>query len=83
VKPFVPVVLIAVVVTLTVTRKTPFSDLPDVLTVEEVGQDLGIGRNTAYTRICAICSWLARQASREGCRARPDLVDKSSRAEFA
>lgn len=31
-----------------ITRSTRFEDLPDVLTVEEVGRFLGIGRNSAY-----------------------------------
>ena len=31
-----------------ITRATRFDDLPDVLTVEEVGRYLGIGRDTAY-----------------------------------
>lgn len=32
----------------TISRATRFEDLPDVLTIEEVGRFLGIGRNSAY-----------------------------------
>jgi excisionase family DNA binding protein len=34
--------------TSTISRTTRYDDLPDVLTVEEVGRYLGIGRNSAY-----------------------------------
>jgi len=32
----------------TISRATRFEDLPDVLTIEEVGRFLGIGRNSVY-----------------------------------
>jgi hypothetical protein len=34
--------------TAAISRSTNFNDLPEILTVEEVGHYLGIGRNNAY-----------------------------------